>query len=98
MYCENCRCEYSGWRGKCPVCKAEIMEVDRKISPDVTKPVPYDALVNTVRNHGGEIKAVLSATDVVRVQRWGFPYFGYGYAWEKGLSGNIDDIPVELRA
>jgi len=98
MYCENCGCEFSGWRGKCPVCKAELIEEERAASPDETVSIPYDALVGTVRDHGGELEVGMSATDVARQKRGSFPFFGYGYAWEKGLSGIIDDISVEMRA
>ena len=81
MFCPKCRCEFVGWTGKCPNCKTLLVEGLSPIPETADKPISYEALVDLVRENGGQLRIDLSTTDVGRHKGWGFPYLGYRFAW-----------------
>ena len=85
MYCPNCRCEYEGWIGNCPDCRTPLLAEPPHVQEISSKPISYEALVDLVRENGGELSIDLSTTDVGMQKKWGFPYFGYRYAWVKRM-------------
>jgi hypothetical protein len=40
----------------------------------------------------------LTTTEVGRDRKRVFPYFGYGYAWEKEMQGTVGGNPLTLKA
>ena len=96
MFCPKCRCEFVGWTGKCPNCKTLLVEGLSPIPETADKPISYEALVDLVRENGGQLRIDLSTTDVGMEKKWGFPYSGYGFAWAKTMQGDFDDILVDL--
>ena len=98
MFCPKCRCEFVGWTGKCPVCKTPLVEKSPPMPATANEPISYEALVDLVRENGGQLRIDVSTTDVGMQKKWGFPYFGFGFAWTKGMRGALNDIQVDLRA
>lgn len=98
MYCSECHCEFSGWRGRCPVCKASLIDAAPPEHLEAEEPLFYDELVDSVRRNNGEIIIDLSTREFARVKRWRFPYFGFGFGWEKHMQGEVDDMHVDLRS
>ena len=96
MYCETCRCEFSGWSGKCPVCRSPL--VDGK----PLEPVPgremmaYGELVKLVNTGGGQLEIELSAAEVAVERKWRFPYSGYGFGWVKRMQSTRGTVRVGL--
>ena len=87
MFCPKCRCEFVGWTGKCPNCKTLLVEELAPIPETADKPISYEALVDLVRENGGQLRIDLSTTDVGMEKKRGFPYSGYGSAWTQEMSG-----------
>ena len=96
MFCPTCRCEFVGWTGRCPVCKTSLVEELPTVHETADKPIPYEALVDLVRENGGQLRIDLSTTDVGMEKKRGFPYSGYGFAWVKIMQGAFNDILVDL--
>jgi hypothetical protein len=96
MYCPECKCEYEGWSGECPVCKAALVAASTTIVENSGGSTPYDALVKLVRDNGGRLDFELTTVEVGRERKWSFPYFGFGYAWAKRMKGVSRDIAVDL--
>jgi hypothetical protein len=98
VYCQECRCKYVGWKVRCPVCKSRLVDepVSEKVYPEEI--LQYDTLIDTIRGNGGRIEIRLSTTDIGKRNRWNFPYFGYGYAWEKRMEGEFNNLSVILSA
>lgn len=96
MFCPQCKTDFVGWRGKCPNCKVLLVD---ELPPElgtVEKSLSYNNLVDLVKKNNGRISIDLSATEVERQKKWGFPYLGYGYAWVKRFQGNSNGILVDL--
>lgn len=85
MYCPECKCEYVGWKGRCPVCKAVLLRKKPTIVEIAEHTIPYDELVDLVKERGGYISIDLSTTSVGMKQGTRFPYLGRGYAWMKQM-------------
>jgi len=98
MFCPKCKCEFVGWTGKCPVCKTPLVEESPSMSATADEPISYEALVDLVRENGGQLRIDVSTNDVGMKKKWGFPYFGFGFAWTKGMRGALNGIQVVLRA
>jgi hypothetical protein len=96
MFCPECRCEFVGWTGKCPGCKTPLVAKAPSVLCVSHEPIPYEALVDLVRESGGQLMIDLSTTEVERERKWRFPYLGYGRAWAKRMQGAFDDVPVDL--
>lgn len=96
MYCSNCRCEFDGWVGNCPNCRTPLREKPSHVQEFSSNPISYEALVDLVRENGGQLSVELSTTDVGMQKKWGFPYFGYRYAWVKRMQGADKGISVDL--
>ena len=86
MYCTQCNCEYSGWKGKCPVCQTWLLEVQPKAIEIKSSPTDYNSLVEEVRNLGGSITIEIETTDIETKRGRRMPYIGRGYAWVKTMS------------
>jgi hypothetical protein len=95
MYCPNCRCEFDGWVGKCPNCKTPLVSESPHAQEITSEPIPYEQLVDLVKENGGQYSVELITTDVGK-KKWGFPYFGYRFAWVKRMQGNQNRISVDL--
>lgn len=98
MYCPNCRCEFDGWVGRCPECKTPLILINQPTHvPEVSgNPISYEALVDLVKENGGQLSVDLSTTDVGIQKKRGFPYFGYKYAWVKRMQGANNGVSVDL--
>ncbi|MEJ2353765.1 MAG: hypothetical protein P8Y03_28640, partial [Anaerolineales bacterium] len=96
MYCPECKCEYVGWKGRCPVCKAVLLREKPAIAESTEQAIPYDKLVDLVKERGGQISIDLSTTSVSMKRGTRFPYIGRGYAWMKRIQSVDGDIDVEL--
>jgi hypothetical protein len=96
MYCPNCRCEFEGWVRNCPDCRTTLLEVSPDIEEISSIPISYEALVELVRENGGQLSIDLSTTDVGMRRKRGFPYFGYRYSWVKRMQGAKNGIDVDL--
>ena len=96
MYCPKCKCEFVGWTGKCPTDGTLLVEV----SPPPDKPahaaVPYETLVDLIREKNGSCEIELRTTEVGRERKMSFPYRGHGFAWAKKMVGEINGIAVDL--
>lgn len=97
MFCQECECEFVGCSGKCPVCGASLTErVATSLPSSAGAPLSYEALVDLVRQNGGQLSVDLSTTDVGVKRTWSFPYSGYGFAWAKRMQGDSDGVAVDL--
>lgn len=97
-YCPNCRCSYVTWLDECPSCGTPF-DITGPPAPAPTGPrISYDELLARVTEAGGVLKVELTVAQVERVKKSGFPYLGYGFAWEKRLVGALDGSPVEVKA
>ena len=96
MFCPECRCEFVGWTGKCPGCKTPLVEESPSVPDVADKPIAYEALVDLVRENGGQLRIDLSTTEVGRERKWRFPCLGYGRAWAKRMQGAFKDVRVDL--
>jgi len=96
MFCPECRCEFIGWAGECPECKTPLVEESPVVPGTSGKRIPYEALVDLVREHGGQARIDLSTTEVGKERKWRFPWIGYGRAWAKRMQGACNDILVDL--
>lgn len=96
MYCPTCQCEFVGWSSKCPQCQSHMVQEVPSISRPPDRPISYEALVELVRNEKGRLRLELATTEVGRRRGRSFPYFGYGYAWAKGVQGHHDDLLIDL--
>ena len=97
MYCPECRCEFIGWTARCPTCKTPLVEQAPPVPTATERPVSHEALVDLVRENGGQLSIDVSTTDVGSKRTWSFPYFGYGLAWAKRMQGVLDDVLVDLQ-
>lgn len=96
MYCPQCKTDFVGWRGKCPDCKVPLVD---ELPPElgtVEKSLSYNDLVDLVKKNSGQISIDLTATEVERQNKWGFPFLGYGYAWTKRLQSISNGVWVDL--
>ena len=96
MFCPRCKCDFIGWKGKCPVCKKPIVEKYFPRFQPRGKIIDYEGLVELVGESGGRLEMELTAAEVGKARRFRFPYIGYGFAWTKRMKGNQDNFPVEL--
>jgi hypothetical protein len=96
MYCPKCKCDFVGWTGKCPIDGASLVTPspvpDRLAHP----PVPYETIVDLIRENNGSYQIELRTIEVVRARKMSFPYRGYGFAWAKKMVGQINGIAVDL--
>ena len=95
MFCPKCGCEYVGWM-ECPSCKIPLVEELPPSLETADKSISYEALVDLVREHGGQLETDLSTTDVGIERTRGFPYLGYKFAWAKRMQGTILSNLVDL--
>jgi hypothetical protein len=96
MFCPECRCEFVGWTGRCPGCKTPLVEEALSVPGGAHEPIPYEALVELVREHGGQLRIDLSTIEVGKERKWRFPYLGYGRAWAKRMRGTCNGVLVDL--
>ena len=96
MYCTTCNCEYSGWNYRCPVCKSTLQEPQSELPLSSAAEVPYDELVERVRQAGGRLSFEINTTQVRKKRDIRFPFRGYGFAWADKLSGQQDGLQVEM--
>ena len=96
MYCSNCRCEFEGWVGNCPDCRTPLLDESPHIQEISSNIMSYEALVDLVRENGGQLSIELSTTDVGMQKKWSFPYFGYRFAWVKRMQGVNNGVSVDL--
>jgi hypothetical protein len=96
MFCPECRCEFVGWTGKCPNCNTPLVEESPTVPGIAGKRVSYEALVDLVRENGGQLGIDLSTSEVRRERKWRFPWLGYGRAWAKRMQGAFEDMLVDL--
>ena len=78
MFCPKCRCEFVGWTGKCPNCKTPLVEELPTVRETADKPISYEALVDLVRENGGQLTIDLSTTDVGMERKGGSRILGMG--------------------
>ncbi|MBU8933193.1 MAG: hypothetical protein KOO62_04220 [candidate division Zixibacteria bacterium] len=96
MFCPECKCEFIGWKAKCPACKTPLVEKFLPRYQPQGKTIAYDDLVALVREAGGRLDIELTATEVGKARKFRFPYVGYGFAWAKRMAGNKNDMSIEL--
>ena len=96
MYCSKCECEFVGWTGKCPADGTLLVEPSPVSNGAAHPPVPYETLVDRIRENNGSIEIELHATEVGRERKMSFPFRGYGFAWTKKMTGQINGIAVDL--
>jgi len=96
MYCPHCRCEFVGWTKRCPDCKTPLVENPSPVPDTEEVPLPYRELVDLVRDQGGQVQVALATTEFGMDSKWGFPYFGYGFAWAKRMQGAFGHYAVDL--
>ena len=97
MYCTECKCEFMGWSGSCPVCGGHPTEGPPSAAIIMDKAMSYEELVGLVGERGGPLAIDLSAIDVGTERTWSFPYFGYGWAWAKRMQGESDGVWADLQ-
>lgn len=96
MFCPECKCEFVGWTGKCPSCKTRPVE-KAPSGPGISgTPIAHEALLERVREAGGQLTVDLWTTEVEKERKWRFPYLGYGRAWGARMQGVFKDTPVDL--
>ena len=98
MFCPACRCEFSGWTGKCPDCGTLLVSEGHAVASTQGTALSYNELIDLVKKNGGKLIIDVSTTEVGIEKKWSFPYFGYGYAWSAGMYGSYNDIAVDLTA
>ena len=96
MYCPKCKCEYVGWKEKCPACRTVLLDGKPKVTDVESTPIDYTTLIDAVVENGGTLTIEVVATDVEAKRARGFPYIGRGYAWAKRMEGAHEDCIVEL--
>lgn len=96
MYCNNCRCEYVGWKGKCPQCRNYLIDEPPPVIKQRGEQLTYEALVETIENCEGNLSIELNCIEVFKERKWSFPYFGYGYAWTKSMQGSYQNLIAHL--
>ena len=96
MFCPQCRCEFVGWTDKCPDCHISLVEELPPIPEAADESISYEALVDLIRENGGQLKIDLSTTDVGMRRKGGFPYLGYKFAWAKRMQGDLKGNVVDL--
>jgi hypothetical protein len=96
MFCPRCGCEFEGWGEKCPTCKGLLVKSLPPNPEAADEPIPYEALLDQVRENGGRLALELSTVAVGVRRTWGFPYFGYGFAWPKAMRGTSKGVAVQL--
>lgn len=96
MYCPQCKCEYAGWQGKCPVCQSALLDAKPVVSEVEATSIYYADLVDKVRENGGTLNIEVFATEIEQKRGRAFPYLGRGYAWTKQMKGAFADQSVEL--
>jgi len=97
MFCPKCTCEFPEWLRKCPDCSIPLVETPPPARRTADKSSSYEALVDLVKDNGGELRIDVSATEVGRHKRWSFPGLGWGFAWPKRMQGILDGASVDLR-
>jgi len=97
MYCPKCKCDFVGWTGKCPI-DGTLLAEPSPIPEQPTHPtVPYETIVDLVRENSGSYEIDLRTTEVGREKKMSFPYRGYGFAWARKMVGEINGIAIDLR-
>ena len=96
MYCQECKCEFVGWTGKCPECNGHLVEEIHHAISEVDRKIPYVELLDLVKANNGDFHIELSTTSVGKERKWKFPYNGYGYAWVRKMSGVCNGVQVNL--
>ena len=96
MFCPNCKCEFEGWTDKCPDCHIPLVAELPPTSQRAAEAIPYQALVELVKESGGQISVEILATDIATEKKWGFPHLGYGYAWTRHMRGFQENLQAEL--
>ena len=96
MFCPECRCEFVGWTGKCPNCETRLVEELPAIPETADQPIAYQALVDLVRENGGQLEIDMSTVGVGMERKWSFPYQGYKLAWAKRMRGDLHGSSVDV--
>jgi len=96
MYCPQCKCEYTGWNEKCPVCQTALLEAKPTINKVETVSTDYASLVDTVRANGRTLTIDVVATNIETKRGRAFPYLGRGYGWTKQFEGTYKQHVVIL--
>jgi len=88
MYCPKCECDFVGWTGKCPIDGTLLVELSPIPDKPTHAPVPYETIVDLIRENSGSYEIELRTTEVGRDRKMSFPYRGYGFAWAEELAGD----------
>jgi len=96
MHCPSCRCDYPSWLPSCPPCGSPL-EHSAPIDVAQIPRVDYTELVSRVAEAAGSLSIGLLTTAVGTERDWRFAYRGFGHAWADRMSGQHDDLVVELR-
>ena len=83
MFCPGCACEYVGWT-ECPSCRIPLVEELPPSLETADKSISYEALVDLVRENGGQLETDLSTTDV------GIESIGLSVSWIQVCMGKED--------
>jgi len=97
MFCQQCVCEFSGWVGNCPQCQNQLISERPTMFENEYNPDSYEHVFRVVEKQAGLIQVHLVTIEVVKRKRSTFPYFGYGYAWEKEIRGDFDGLSITLQ-
>ena len=96
MYCPKCKCDFVGWTRKCPIDGTLLVGLNPIPDKPAHPPLPYETIVDLIRDNGGSYKIELSTTEVGRERKLTLPWRGYGFAWAKKMTGHINGIAVDL--
>lgn len=96
MYCSQCGVNWDGWNYKCPDCRMILVDQPSPVSRREDESISYQSLVELVRNKDKRISVPLNVREVERLNKWGFPFCGFGYAWAKRMNGFSDSLYVNL--
>jgi hypothetical protein len=96
MYCPKCDCDFDGWKGKCPTDGTLLLETSPIPDKQTHAPVPYETIVDLIRENNGSYEIELRTTEVGRERKMSFPYRGHGFAWAKKMIGETNGITVDL--
>lgn len=96
MYCPKCKCDFVGWTGKCPTDGTPLVEPSPLPDGPTHAAVPYETIVDLIRDNNGSYEIELTTTEVRRERKMSFPYRGYGFAWAKRMCGENNGIAIDL--
>ena len=97
MSCPECGHEHENEAAtECPDCSVPLTEEPPAGGVLADGSIAYGALVQLVREAGGQLKIDLSTTNVGKKRTQGFPWRGYKVAWAKSMQGSLGGDVIEL--